>query len=301
MTTPSLQSRELWALVRRQHGVIGYAQLRAHGLTPSAIRHRRRIGRLHEIHKGVYAVGRPELTQHGRWMAAVLAAGAGAALSHRDAGALYDLLPRRRGPIHLSVPGDASRRRKGIAFHQRFGAAKDATTTHDAIPVTTIVQTLVDLAATEPVNRLTRAVNQADKHDLIDPDTLRAALDPYRGHPGVRPLRALLDEASFVLTDSELEDRFLPIARAAGLPRPRKERVNEHRVDFHWPALELVVECDGLRYHRTQQQQAADAARDQDHAAAGTTPLRFTHGQVRHEPQRVQKVLEKVARRLSGS
>jgi very-short-patch-repair endonuclease len=284
-------------LVREQHGVITHAQLRALGYSRHAIAHRITTGRLHVIHKGVYAVGRPELTQHGHWMAAVLAGGAGAALSHRDAAALYEILTRRPGPIHLSVPGHVSRRRTGIRFHERHGAAQAATTTHDGIPVTTIVQTLVNLAATETTARLTRAVNEADKRDLIDPDTLRAELDRHRGHRGVRPLRTLLDRAAFVLTDSALEDRFLPIARRAGLPTPVKHVVNGHQVDFHFPALGLVVECDGLRYHRTQLQQAADVRRDQAHLAAGILPLRFTHGQIRHEPAHVERVLRRAATR----
>jgi very-short-patch-repair endonuclease len=287
----------VWALVRAQHGVVAHAQLRGFGYSQEAIRHRVATGRLHVLHRGVYAAGRPEVTRHGRWMAAVLACGEGAALSHRDAAALYDLLPPRPGPIHVSVPHPIARRRPGLIVHRR--QTMRTARVHE-IPVTSIASTLVDLAAGEPLNRLTRAINQADKHDLIDPDALRGELDDHRGHRGVRALRALLDEATFVLTDSELEDRFLAIARTAGLPTPVKEKVNQHRVDFHWPALGLVVECDGLRYHRTQLQQAADAARDQDHAAAGLTALRFTHGQVHREPQRVRRILEQVTRRLGA-
>src|SRR3982751_2134303 len=102
MTTTSLQ-RTIWALVRRQHGVIARWQLAGLGLTPSAIRHRIRTGRLRPVHRGVYAVGRPELTQHGRWMAAVLACGPDALLSHESAAALWGIRPQQSGPVTLSV------------------------------------------------------------------------------------------------------------------------------------------------------------------------------------------------------
>ena len=119
--------------------------------------------------------------------------------------------------------------------------------------------------------------NNADKLDLVDPETLRAELEDHIGEPGVVALRRLLDEATFTLTDSELERYFLPIARKAGLPKPlTQQHVNGVRVDFFWPDLQLVVETDGLRYHRTPTQQSHDRKRDQRHQAAGMTPLRST-------------------------
>jgi very-short-patch-repair endonuclease len=115
-------------------------------------------------------------------------------------------------------------------------------------------------------------------------------------------LRTVLDQRTFVLTDSELERLFLPIARGAGLPRPVTGRhLNGFEVDFFWPDLGLVVETDGLRYHRTPAQQSRDRRRDQAHAAAGLTPLRFTHAQVRYEPGYVREVLTSVARHLISS
>lgn len=102
-----------------------------------------------------------------------------------------------------------------------------------------------------------------------------------------------------MLTESELERLFLPIARRAGLSPPEASAiVNGFKVDFFWSELGLVVETDGLRYHRTPAQQARDRLRDQAHIAAGLTPLRFTHAQVRFEPKHVQGTLAKVARRL---
>jgi Protein of unknown function (DUF559) len=170
------------------------------------------------------------------------------------------------------------------------------------IPVTRPARTLLDLATELEAPALERAVNEADKHGLIDPERLRQALGGFEGEPGVRPLRALLDQETFRLSDSELERLFRPIAAAAGLPPPlTKEWINGFEVDFFWPALGLVVETDGLRYHRTPSAQARDRIRDQTHTAAGLTTLRFTHRQVKYESEHVRTILAATARRLCPS
>ena len=292
-------SRRAWTLARRQHDVVARVQLLALGFTPAAIEHRLATGRLHALWRGVYAVGRPNVTRYGRWMAAVLACGDGAALSHRSAAALYELTTAADSVIDVSVPAGVRRRQPGIAAHRR-GAAE--ITLYHRIPVTTPALPLIDLATLLQSDRLEAAVNEADEHDLIDPESLRRTLDDHAGRPGVAALRRLIDRRTFVLTDSELERRLLPIARRAGLPKPETGRkVHGFRADFFWPDLGLVVETDGLRYHRTPAQQARDRLRDQTHAAAGLTPLRFTHAQVRFEPAHVQATLAAVARRLRAA
>jgi hypothetical protein len=149
---------------------------------------------------------------------------------------------------------------------------------------------------------LERAVNEADKYDLIDPESLRAALDDFAGEPGVRPLRTLLDRHTFRLSDSDLEIFFRPIAIAAGMPQPlTKATVEGYEVDFFWPDLCLVVETDGLRYHRTASEQTRDHRRDQAHVAAGLTTLRFTHWQVRHESAHVRRILRRTVPHLRGA
>jgi hypothetical protein len=146
-----------------------------------------------------------------------------------------------------------------------------------------------------------RAINEADKLDVIGADDLRRALDNYPGQPGIRLLRQVLDKHTFRLSDDELERLFRPIAASAGLPVPlTKHKVNEFEVDFFWPDLGLVVETDGWRYHRTPSAQTRDALRFQTHTAAGLTPLRFSHYQVKHEPQHVRTILEKTRQRLGG-
>jgi hypothetical protein len=163
-----------------------------------------------------------------------------------------------------------------------------------------VVQTLIDLATELPPRRLERAVNEADKHDLIDPEALRSALEDRVGEPGVKTLRELLDERTFQLSDSDLEIRFRPIAATAGLPPPlTKQMVNGYEVDFFWPDLGLVVETDGLQYHRTPITQARDARRDRTHILAGMTPLRFTHYEINYESARVRSELQQIAATLT--
>jgi very-short-patch-repair endonuclease len=161
---------------------------------------------------------------------------------------------------------------------------------------------MVDLAAGAGRGEIEALVNRVDKLDLIHPEALRRALDVMPGQPGVPLLREVLERATFALTDSELERRFLPIARRAGLPKPRTQQIiNGHRVDFFWPELGLVVETDGLRYHRTATQQARDTVRDNAHGAAGLVPVRFTPAQVRYEPKYVERILVAVTRELRRS
>jgi very-short-patch-repair endonuclease len=158
------------------------------------------------------------------------------------------------------------------------------------------------MASHLPRDHLERAVNEADRLDLIDPEALREALDGRVLQPGVGKLRDLLDRRTFTFTDSALERRFKPIARAAGLPQPlTQQRVNGFRVDFFWPELGLVVETDGLRYHRTPSQQARAHVRDQTHLAADLMPLRFTHAQVAYGRPYVEATLRRVAARLNRS
>jgi very-short-patch-repair endonuclease len=163
--------------------------------------------------------------------------------------------------------------------------------------VTTPVRTLIDLGTRLSAQALEGAINEADNEDVIDPVALGAELEGRRGQRGVGALRKILNRGDFVLTDSELERRFLPIAKRAGLGKPLTQAwVNGFRVDFHWPDLRLVVETDGLRYHRTPSEQAKDRVRDQTHIAAGMSSLRFTHWQVRYDPGYVERTLRAAAR-----
>jgi Protein of unknown function (DUF559) len=204
-------------------------------------------------------------------MAAVLACGEGAVLTHGSAAALWGI-GVERGEIEVAVPTASPRCPREVRVRRRPSLPASSKTTHRRIPVTSPVQTLIDLAARLGPKAVERAVNEADRLDLVNPVELR----------------------------EELERRFLPLARAAGLPVPLTGAiVNGFEVDFFWPDLELVVETDGLRYHRTPAEQARDRLRDQAHTAAGLTQLRFTHEQVRYWPNYVRRILADTARRIA--
>jgi hypothetical protein len=233
-------------------------------------------------------------------MAAVLACGDGAVLSHSSAAALWRIGFEQRSVIELSLPSLSRRRRSGLRIHRRPSLQECDITTEHGIPVTTPVQTLIDLSLRLDRRGIERAINEADKYDLVHPPELRRALDERAGERGVATLRQILDRRTFRLTKEELERRFLPLAAKVGLPVPLTGQfVNEFEVDFYWPHLGLVVETDGLRYHRTPAEQARDRLRDQAHTAAGLTQLRFTHEQVRYEPGYVARILAQTASRFA--
>jgi very-short-patch-repair endonuclease len=291
--------REVWGLAAGQHGVVARRQLLELGLSAQAIQHRIGKGRLHRVERGVYAVGRPELSRRGRWMAAVLGCGPGAALSYGSAAALWGIDRERRDAVEISVPAASARRQRGVLVYRRPNLRRIEVLVKNGIPVTSVVRTFIDIAARLDSADVERAVNAADKLGLIDPDALLDALELHPGKRGVRSLRAILGGRTFRLTDSELERQFLRLVGDIGLPLPLTGRVlNGFKVDFYWPELGLVVETDGLRYHRTPAQQARDRLRDQAHLAAGLTPLRFTHQQVRFEAGYVRFTLIAVVNHL---
>ncbi|MDX6634447.1 MAG: hypothetical protein QOF06_650 [Solirubrobacterales bacterium] len=293
-----LRSR-VWDLAKRQHGVITRGQLISLGFTPKAIKHRVGTGRLHPVVRGVYAVGRRQLTREGRWMASVLACGSRASLSHRSAAALWGFAKEHPHYIDVSVRRPSEVRLPGLRCHRRPSLPSQDITTRRGIPLTSPVRTFLDLAMVTGPKTLERSINEADKLDVIDADALRKALDDHPSQPGIRPLRHVLDEHTFRLSDDELERLFRPLAAAAGLPTPlTKHIVNKFEVDFFWPDLGLVVETDGWRYHRTPSAQTRDALRFQVHVANGLTPLRFSHYQVKYEPRHVEGILTKTAANL---
>jgi len=293
------RSARAWKLATAQHGIVTRQQLLALGFVSSSIELRIARGRLHPVAQGVYAVGWPQLTQKRRWMAAVLACGDGAMLSHRSAAALWEIGTEVRGHVDVSVARHCELKRPGLRIRGRPTLRAADIAHRDRIPVTSPTQTRVDLATELGPRAVERTVNEADKRDLIDPETLRLALDSYAGRPGAPLLRRLLDKRTFRLSDSNLEILFRPVAAAAGLPPPlSKQRINGFEVDFFWPDLGLVVETDGLRYHRTPSTQTRDAKRDRAHVLAGMTPLRFTHYEIKYERIRVRTELANVATML---
>jgi hypothetical protein len=289
-------------LARAQHGVLTRQDLLRLGFSEKGIKHRVASGRLHPIATGVYAVGRPDLPPKGRWMAAVLACGDGAVLSHRSAAELWGFGHEWERRIDVTIRRRSRLERTGIKVRCRPSLAGQSLVVRFGIPVTHPVQTLIDIAAELQPLRLERAVNEADKLDLVDPETLRSKLDSHGGEHGVKTLRTMLDRHTFQLSDSELEVHFRPLARAAAYPAPlSKHRVLGYEADFWFPTLGLVVETDGLRYHRTPSQQARMAKRDQVHQAAGLRVLRFTHWQIAYATDEVTGVLRRIRPHLGAA
>jgi Transcriptional regulator, AbiEi antitoxin len=220
MGGPDPHKSSAWRIARQQHGLITRAQLLELGYTRHAIRHRVSTGRLHPIHRGVFVVGRPELDMPGRCMAAVLACGPESMVSHQTAAELWGVRPPRGGPVEISVPAALDRAVHGIRLHRRRSLDPSELQRRLGIPITSPIRTLVDLATRLQPRPLEAAVNEADKLDLIDPETLRLGLDGMRWQRGVPALRRVLDRRTFRLTDSELERIFLRLVRAIGLPTP---------------------------------------------------------------------------------
>jgi predicted transcriptional regulator of viral defense system len=267
-------------LAEAQWGVVTLAQLRALGLGARAVQRRCVSGRLRRLHRGVYAVGHRVLRPEGRRLAAVLACGPGAVLSHRSAAAHWELLGSAAAVVDVTAPVTRSGA-PGIRLHRsRSLAARDATS-HRGIPITTVARTLLELAATVRSDRLERALAQAQRLQLYDHNAITGVLTRANGHWGAGALaRATAIEPQ--LTRSELEARFLKLVRDAGMPEPMTNLVlaapdnPRLEVDACWPAHHLIVELDGWETHRTRAAFEADRRRDAALQAAGWRVLRFT-------------------------
>jgi len=294
--------RAIATLAARQHGVVSRQQLLAAGLTSKTIKTRLSAGALLPLHRGVYAVGHRALRREGWWMAAVLAAGPGAALSHRSAAALHAIAPT--GPTRPEVSTPAQRRVPEIQVHARRPLDARDVATVEGIPVTAMHRTLVDLADVLPTPRLARALGEAERLGRLDVRAIEGALERTRGRrgPGAARLRAALAElrsAGLTLTRSELEDRFLALLDAHDLPRPRTNvQIGAHEVDALWPSARLVVELDGYAFHHDRVAFHRDRRKDNDLADAGYALRRFTHEDVVRRPDDVAR---RISRALAAS
>jgi very-short-patch-repair endonuclease/predicted transcriptional regulator of viral defense system len=285
-------------LAARQHGVVSLAQFAALGLGARAAQYRGVSGRLHRVHRGVYAVGHRALTADGYRMAAVLACGPGAALSHRSAAAAWGFRPTARARIEVTVA--TSRRGVGrIELHRTKQFTADDVTHLRNIAITTVARTLVDLAAVLRPNALQRAVNQAEFLQLLDVTATRAAIQRAPGRAGVRLLGDLLSVPFPGPTRSEFEAEFLALCRNTDLPTPLMNRHVQaggrlSEVDALWPDHRLIVELDGGAAHRTTHAFENDRRRDAALAARGYLVVRFTWQRLTNEPQDVSDELRHI-------
>jgi very-short-patch-repair endonuclease len=249
----------------RQYGVVARQQL---PIGQDAVDHRCRTGSLHRVHRGVYAVGHLGLGQEAKWLAAVLACGDGAVLSHRSAATLWAI---RLGELFRpQVTTEYDQRHAAIATHRGRLADADRTT-HRGIPVTSPSRRLAELAHVLDHDELTRALREAMFRRLYDP---RAIQDALTRRPS-RALKDLLTEAT--VTESMMEDRFLTIRKRHHLPLPHTQhRINAKRYDFAWPQQKVVVETDSWVAHANQVAFQADRSQTNALQLAGWLVLRFT-------------------------
>jgi len=287
------------AIAARQWGVVARGQLLDAGLSRKTIANRVRSGHLLSLHPGVYAVGHARLRREGHWLAAVLAVGPGAVLSHRDAAGLHDLRPANHVEVDVTTMIHRSSGR-GIRIHRtRSLDAQDITTVH-GIPVTTVARTLVDIAGTVPKDHLAKAIKEAERQRTFDLRAIEATLARTRGRrgPGHRALRKAIAEhvaLGLSATDSALEDAFLRVLRKANLPRPAVNALIEgFRVDAVWRTQRIAVELDGWNYHHTRHAFERDRERDAALTAAGWCVVRFTYRQVTARPDDVIQTLRRL-------
>ena len=302
--------RRGWDAVTRvvtlQHGVITLHQLIEAGLGRSTISRYNAVGWLHRIHHGVYALTPPALLRpNGRQLAAVLACGPGAALSHRAAAAQHELLTWTGTTPDVTVPTHAGHRRPGIKLHRSTTLRPEDVTTVNGIPATSPSRTLVDLADVLAPKELDRALDRAIALNRFD----RTALHDQLAHNHARSRatahlsRALASHRLDTLpTWNDFEDLFLDLIRTAGLPEPEVQPwldLNDDespiQPDFLWRSERLIVETDGWQFHGTRTSFEQDRRRDQRAIAAGYRTVRVTWSQLREEPARLTSTLRTAA------
>jgi very-short-patch-repair endonuclease len=264
----------------RQHGVISRDQLIEFGLTKDSIHRRVLAGRLLPLHRSVYAVGHRNRSRETAWMAAVLASGEGAVLSHRSAGALWGIC-RYEGRPQVTVPSQR-RSKSGIVLH-RSTVAEDERTIHEGIPVTGVPRTIFDLGPTSDERQLERMINEAEIRRLWDELSLHDLLHRYPSRPGAGTVRAALLEHNErpTPTKSDLEELCIRFADRAGLPRPQTNVLIEGlEVDCVWREQRLIIEVDSWEFHRTRAAFERDREKSRILQAAGWRCVGVTYRQL---------------------
>lgn len=297
-------------LATRQHGVFGLWQLAGLGLSVRAVQHRASNGRLHRIHRGVYSLTPPDLLGYkGRFMAAVLAAGPGAVLSHREAAHLQNLRSTSRRGIDVTVPRDVRRTIEGVTVHRSRTLTEPQrdVTVVEAIPCTTTARTLLDLAGVVALSQVERALNQAEILHVFDLHALEDQIERNANTPPASRLRQALSTYApeAAPTESPLEDGFVTLLRAAGLPEPERQVWFEvdgedpFRVDFLWRQERIVLEADSRRFHLTTQAFETDRRRDQLLVKAGWRVIRVTWRQLEQRPHEVVELVLALVRQAA--
>ena len=283
-------------LAANQHGVVAVWQLLRLGLTRRELARRIEAGRLHRVYRGVYAVGYRALSREGQLMAAVLACGPAAVLSHWSAAEHWDLLTTRRSLIAISV---ASHRQghRGLEVHRLRKLHPHDRTRRNRIPITTVPRTLLDLAATAPTWQLKRAINEAERRNLLKPRAMRETLERHHGRAGTKALRSLIAavDPQTRRSRSDLEVEFLDLCRRYGLPTPVVNAIVEgYEVDMHWPGTKLIVELDTWDYHGTSSAFETDRERDAYLALKEYIVIRITAHRMDTDPAGVAATIQRL-------
>jgi very-short-patch-repair endonuclease len=284
----------LAVLAGNQHAVVAYWQLIRLGFDRGEI-DRLVAGKfLHRLHRGVYAVGHPNVSLQGSYKAAVLACGEGAVLSHWSAAGHWELLGVRQGAeIHVSAPGHR-RPTAAIKAHWVPGLDGRDCTLRDRIPVTTVARTLLDLGAIATPKQLQRATNQAERKGLLAESAVRELIDRNRGRKGIKEFVAVTAavNAGTHRTRSDLEVAFLDFCRRHHIEEPVSNgKVEGFEVDMHWPGTRLIVELDDYEYHRTPTSFEQDRRRDAELKLKGYTVIRVTGAWLDTDPHGLARTL----------
>jgi Protein of unknown function (DUF559) len=296
-------------LANEQHGVFALYQLCEFGLTARAAQKRVDTGRLHRIHAGVYSlVPKALLKREGLYMAAVLACGPGAVLSHRSAARLHELRDWGHTKIEVTVPGRSARAHPGVAVHRSTTLSPADVTVVNNIPCTTVHRTLLDLGDVVTQRQLERAFDQADTLDLLDLGAINDQLARNPTRPGAKACKQVLATHYIGRTPtwSENEELLLSISRGLGLPDPHTNQFivlddggPAIRVDFVWREQRVIVEADSDKWHGSKQRQEIDRRRDQRLTAAGWRVIRTSWRQMKYQPDDLRRALVKLLGRAS--
>lgn len=298
-------------LARAQHLVFGLDQLRELGLTSRAVQQRAASGRLHRIHRTVYSLAPKELLKRDSlYMAAVLACGPEAVLSHRSAAALHELRDWGHTKIEVTVPRRSSRRHDGVAVHRSTTLTPDDVTVANNIPVTTVARTLLDLAEVVTHRQLERSFDQSEFAQVFDLVAIQDQLARNPTRPGAKAVHEVLATHYIGKTGtwSENEEALLAITRPLGIPDPDCNQVlalpdggPPIRVDFIWREQRVALEADSRKAHLTHQRFEIDRQRDHRLTMAGWTVIRTTWRQMKFRPHELRPVLIKLLLPAPGS
>ncbi|HVD41694.1 MAG TPA: DUF559 domain-containing protein [Solirubrobacterales bacterium] len=251
----------------------------------------------------MYRVGHGVISRQGGWMAALLATGPDAVLSHWSAAALWMIRPNSRSVIDVTTP-HKSRTWDGIRRHHKALPA-DEVTVEEGLPVTGPCRTAFDLAATEPLDLVENLIREMEFRQLWDRLSLPDLIERYPGRRGVRKLRLALErleEDPAGRKRSPLEERFSPFLRRHRLSLPRYNdwillpNGKRYQVDCHWPGTNQIVELDGWQGHSTKSAFRDDRARDRRLTAAGYTVTHITWNQLDDEPEAIAADLRALLR-----